>query len=260
MNIIDPFSLVAVPIFTGIDNIGLSHGTCFFYEKKGDTYLVTNWHNLSGRKPFSGQPTSDTGAIPNKITLQFHINDQLGSWSESYMFPLYSDEQKPLWLQHSKYGQDVDIAVFKIIIPQDFTVHPINEINTSEHMRIEIGMDVFVLGFPIRLFTGIFPAWKRGTIATEPAFSVDEMPKFLIDTATQQGMSGAPVILRARGPYLDLEGQMKISTPPATKFLGIYSGRYTSDKLDEVQLGIVWRKELIDEIINDGVPGHFELR
>jgi hypothetical protein len=24
--------------------------------------------------------------------------------------------------------------------------------------------------------------------------------------------------------------------------------------------GIVWRKELIDEIINDGVPGHFELR
>jgi hypothetical protein len=218
MNTIDPFSLAAVPIFMSIDNIGLSHGTCFFYVKNGSRYLVTNWHNLSGRKSFSGQPISETGAIPNKIGLQFHINDQLGSWSELYLFPLYSDKQQPLWLQHPRYGQDVDIAVFKIIVPQGFNIYPINEINTSEDMQVEIDMDVYVLGFPIKLFTGIFPTWKRGTIATEPVFSIDDMPKFLIDTATQQGMSGAPVILRARGPYPDLEGKIKISTRPATKF------------------------------------------
>ncbi len=120
-------------------------------------------------------------------------------------------------------------------------------------------MDVFVLGFPIRFFTDILPIWKRATLSTEYDFPVDGLQKFLIDTATQKGMSGSPVILRQRGGYANTKGDMVMGITAATKFLGVYSGRYTDD-LAAVQLGVVWRKELIDEIINTGVAGNFTLK
>lgn len=255
---IDKFSLTSVPITISGDNLQ-SHGSTFFYKKDADIYLITNWHNLSGRNPNTGTTLSNTGATPNTVAISFHL-EQLGKCSNMHNFPLYSDNGEALWKQHPQHGQNIDIAVLKITVPQNCKVYPINEMASDDTMRIEVGMDVFVLGFPMRFFTGIFPIWKRATLATEYDFDIEGLPKFLIDTATQKGMSGSPVILRQRGSYSDINGNIRMGISSATKFLGIYSGRYHGDDLAAVQLGVVWQKKLIDEIINSGTPGSFALR
>ena len=256
---IDPFSLASVPLIITSDGNVETHGSAFFYKKNENIYLVTNWHNLSGRNPDTGRTLSKTGAIPHTVSLCFHRRKLRNcTWPQN--FSLSSDDGQSLWLQHPFHGQNVDVAVLKIVVPIGGVVYPINEFITADDMRIDIGMDVFVLGFPIRLFTGIYPIWKRATLSTEHDFNVDGLPKFLIDTATQKGMSGSPVILRQRGSYANVAGNMIMDGASATKFLGIYSGRYFDDEMGKVQLGVVWRKELIDEIINSGVAGNFQIR
>ena len=87
--------------------------------------------------------------------------------------------------------------------------------------------------------------WKRASIASEPKHDIDGLPKLLIDTATRQGMSGSPVIVRRRGMTVPrgvqrvpgkLTGQELIGE--SDTFLGVYSGRIGDDPMG-VQLGIV---------------------
>ena len=134
----------------------------------------------------------------------------------------------------------------------------INEMSDVILAGPRIGIDVFVLGFPLGIRkTGLFPIWKRASIATEYGFDINGVPSFLVDTATREGMSGAPVIWRAGGKYRRPSGALTIGGS-GTQVLGIYSGRHVG-KLDEAQLGIVWKTELIDQIIDDPTPGDFVL-
>jgi len=253
---IDPYSITAVPIFMNFESSRLAHGTAFFYKRRDEIYLVTNWHNLSGRNPLTGQSIKDV--VPDNISVYLHARNRPGEWGTE-TFPLY-DNSTSRWLQHSLQGQNVDVAILKISVSESSIVYPVNEVASFDGMRVEVGMDIFVLGFPIRLFTGIFPVWKRATVSTETDINVDGLPKFLIDTATREGMSGSPVVVRQRGSYIDASGNMIMGMASATKFLGVYSGRYGSDNLEGAQLGIVWKKELIDQIIDEGVPGQYQIR
>ena len=61
---------------------------------------------------------------------------------------------------------------------------------------------MFVLGYPKGISGGRgFPIWKRASIATEPDIQHDGLPKLLVDTATREGMSGAPVVAIADGDF-----------------------------------------------------------
>ena len=71
---------------------------------------------------------------------------------------------------------------------------------------------------------------------------------FYIDTATREGMSGAPVIMYRKRPVI-LYGDGKLSEHHA-EFIGIYSGRVIPKDLIEVQLGKVWKKSCLPQIIN----------
>ena len=74
---------------------------------------------------------------------------------------------------------------------------------------------------------------------------------FLIDALTSSGMSGSPVFavgLEVNDPNQKFGGGFK--TIP--RFVGIYSGRiieHESGTARELQVGIVWRRELIQETI-----------
>jgi hypothetical protein len=110
-----------------------------------------------------------------------------------------------------------------------------------------VGKEVFVLGYPfgqLALRLSLHPIWKRASIATELDYLVEHLPMFLVDTASRSGMSGSPVIYVA--------GQFQ-------QFVGVYSGRYGADDLNDVQLGRVWRAPLVQEIIDNGVCGTREL-
>ena len=114
----------------------------------------------------------------------------------------------------------------------------LNEVQQVSDMVLRVGQDVFVLGFPLGIMkTGVFPVWKRASIATEPDYPVNDIPCFLLDTATREGMSDAPVLQRVSA-YDQRDGGSIIAGAPMTQVVGISSGRYVGE-LGEAQLGTV---------------------
>jgi hypothetical protein len=65
---------------------------------------------------------------------------------------------------------------------------------------------------------------------------------FLVDITTREGMSGSPVYAREWTKAAD-EWEVK------TTFLGLYSGRLRED----AEVGIVWRAEVVNEIVDAAV-------
>jgi hypothetical protein len=260
----DPFSsctcLISlfcfVPPATVAEKIG--HATGFFWADKDKVFLVSNWHVFSGRNPSTDQPVHSRGALPCTINIEYFKDDL--TWQHLFGMPLYSGDG-PRWIEHSRFRRTVDIALLDVtwwIVnarnDRGDVVRPkcINEMPQVHDMLTQVGMDVFVLGYPV-IKTGLFPVWKRASVATEFQINAGDRPCFLIDTATREGMSGSPVVQRSLYNYQTREKQVGIFGN-ADKFLGIYSGRHIG-KVEEAQLGIVWRPSLIDEIIAEPAPG-----
>jgi hypothetical protein len=122
-------------------------------------------------------------------------------------------------------------------------------------MRVSIGIDAFILGYPFEIDVLTLPIWKRASIASEPGLPVGGQPYFFVDTASRAGMSGSPVILRSWGGFQHDEGGMVSGPGSATKFIGVYSGRIGAQDELKAQLGIVWRAEVVDQIVAAGRPG-----
>ena len=87
-------------------------------------------------------------------------------------------------------------------------------------LKVAYGL-LLVLGFPMNLsHEEILPIWKRASVATEPDIPHDNLPVFLIDTATREGMSGAPVIHRSFGNYTTTTGGNVMQGGEVSRFVG----------------------------------------
>lgn len=252
------------------DAIPLSNATAFIWECDGSWHLVTNIHNLSGWNFLENKAVSPLGSQPTHIEFELStvLTDRVSGTSllsrKGYRLPLYEDEQ-PKWLVHPVFQNAVDVGVFPICdAPSEedckavgvsrFATLPVNR-HEWDVFDIAAGDDAFVLGFPKAMNARGFPIWKRASIATEPDINLDGLPKLLLDTATRQGMSGSPVIGVRRG-ITNPSGSFGSDTiiGESTQFVGVYSGRIGDDELG-VQLGIVWKSSVIDEIIKGNVHG-----
>jgi len=67
-------------------------GTAFFYSNDNKDYLITNWHNVTGRKPWDRKPISKDCAIPDNLVVRFPYRDILDSGKDDEFS--YSDEPK----------------------------------------------------------------------------------------------------------------------------------------------------------------------
>ena len=265
MNIpLDPFNNASFKIYGVCKGVKLGPATAFVWQKNENDYLVTNWHVMSGRDVHTGQPLHKLGAIPDSITIRCLITSDEHENAKGIgekTFSLVDENGCNLWLQHIQ-GQKIDVAVLPIekTINQ-FMRQPLCINIGACNMVYGVGDDVFILGFPRGLtkqFT--FPIWKRGSIASEPRVPLDDdMPAFLVDSATREGMSGSPVFARKSGAVFFENHSMRSDGQVYMRFLGIYSGRYGADDEFTAQLGLVWHSHLIDEIILKGRPGSFEL-
>lgn len=252
------FSLAATPIFGWCGEHRLANATGFISKVHGRPYLISNWHVFAGRHALTGQPLAEHGGCPDRLDFLCHrmITDD-ASMPEKHTAILVSGGSN-LWLEHPVHGQAVDVAAIPIDIPQDGVT--VDDVEHIPDMRIEVGQDVFILGYPIEpVRTAYVPIWKRGTIASEPTFDMDGLGKFLVDTATRSGMSGALVVARSYGGYTPEQGPSVIKGGTFYRRIGIYSGREGANDLGKVQLGIVWRPELIAEVCAGGKIGDFKL-
>lgn len=236
-------------------NKHISDATGFIFKHKSQQYLITCWHVITGKHNTTHNCLDLRGAIPNKIHFPLLLSKKPIEW-RWFQLDLYENDDFsiPLWYEHPNYREKVDvIAILLNNIPHNINTFPINEY-TFDYLKPEVSDEIFILGYPFSLKSaGLFPLWKRGSIASEPDFDHGNLPKILIDTAGKNGMSGAPVICRRTGIHNLVDGKMTNDSMIGTieSFLGVYSSHYDSDSEFEAQLGIIWKSSVILEIINN---------
>ena len=263
----------------------IATATGFFYDLDGDTFLITNWHNISGRHFVTNKCLDDGLRTPEYIEVAF------ASWipgsSKKRWLPANNTQRveiyqecEPLWFEHPELGSSCDIIALPLSRPTECPefMHNAANLMTSDKIPIQPGNAVFIIGFPIGISIGPgLPLWKSGYIASEPFFDIttadidDPVPAIFIDAQTRQGMSGSPVYASYTGswdnsdPYSDLTGldieqllkrQDILLTSKGIEFIGCYSGR-APGKMNEAALGLCWRKEAIAHICANGKPGRY---
>ncbi len=247
MATIDQYSVAAMPIEMLFGTTNLAVGTGFVWENGGDFFLITNWHNVSGRDPFSGKHLSRSAAEPDRLQIWWNRRGQLGQKFQKTE-PIRDSNNEPLWWVHPQYGIQVDVVALPITPDADAEMYPINGM-PSERLKLQVGMDLFVLGYPFGIGPGGLPIWKRGSFASEPEVFAPNRLYMLIDTASRPGMSGAPVIRRSWGTHALENGSLAMGQGTATKFVGVYSGRLATSEPLDAQLGLAWPASFIGEII-----------
>lgn len=244
---IDPYSAATTPLVMYFRDKLLATATGFFWTIDDSVYLITNWHNLSGKDPKTLQPLESHGGLPDRVAFRTYVNGDPNR-PKGYSADLARDGT-PKWLVHPEYDHKVDVVCMRIPIPPNDAI-AINQF-PSKNLSTRVGEDVFVLGYPLGISANNLPIWKRGSIASESDCDLMGLPMLLVDTATLQGMSGSPVIRREFSGRL-ADGSVVIGAANLTKFVGVYSGRFLVRSKDDPGLGIVWKSTVIEEVIRGG--------
>lgn len=248
---IDRFSLTSLKIDMLFQGENLASGTSFIIEDKGERYLVTNKHNLTGRNPSTRKPISATCGVPDSLRVWYCTNPALLHYA-SIVISLYSgcvcDAHKK-WLEHN--DNEVDVVLLPLAVER-FNEQSLFDVSSAEkNIMVAPAMLVSIVGFPFGQTAGKqTPIWVTGAVASEPSIDIDNKPLFYVNALSRKGLSGSPVILRCFGYYYDQAGGYHIEGSIETKFLGIYSGARTISDSKDFDICMVWKPIVIDQILS----------
>jgi hypothetical protein len=237
----------------------LGTGFLYFSYEHRATFLISNYHCLSGRDLYN----STIGSfIPNIIDVGITINEPTDDpkyftrKEATLRYPLLDEDEEPLYFHFPPDASgriEADIAILPISIEDNavkdrgayFNTRYISSMGLYLDHDLSLGEDCFIIGYPRGLSgDGRTPIWKRATIASEPNNTYKGDLVFLVDTATREGMSGSPVFLVRRESVLSDQNRRGIDEEKTEKLIGVYSGRMGTDELG-VQLGMVWSVEML---------------
>ncbi|TGS65556.1 hypothetical protein EN844_19370 [Mesorhizobium sp. M3A.F.Ca.ET.201.01.1.1] len=105
---IDSYSVSTVPLEMLFNQTNLSQGTGFIWKVGNDFFLITNWHNLSGKNPFTGKHLSATLAEPNAVRVWWNVRDKLGH-KAGIEHSIRDNDGHPLWYIHPVHGRKIDV-------------------------------------------------------------------------------------------------------------------------------------------------------
>lgn len=232
------------------ERIGTATG--FLVRKSKSVLLVTNRHVLRGRNNNTDEPLSKTGAIPDELEIYHNKKGSVGQWT-CLTELLYDNNETPIWLEHPELKGKADVVVLPLTSTEGIEVFDYDPSNPGQPIKFGPTQIVSIVGFPFgRTAGGCLAIWVSGWVATEPMVNHDDLPQFLIDSRTRQGQSGSPVILYRDGGLVALEGgNNSVFNVPVTRFVGVYSGRINKDS----DLGVVWKVEALEAIVDRGVKG-----
>lgn len=250
----------------GSDKV-VATATGFFWRRSGQSYLVTNWHVVSGRNSFTGQLTP-TGYVPERLRFfGMSVSTSAGVVSfrrQRWTLDWADDMIELLSTPPQSDGQTIDI--WGVPIP-DGVVFGRDPARTgfdgaaeatcylNDHVGARIvtnaGDDCFILGYPLQNYDGLMPPiWKRGSIASETPLGLDGRPVFLVDAATTAGMSGSPIIRKVTTMTADNKDIGALQEFSAYELIGVYAGRLESKQLAAVNLGYGWYRTMIDRALD----------
>lgn len=223
----------------------LGTATGFLVAKDSNTFLITNYHVLSGLRADDNSVISQQGLRPDRVHIWHHVNDKLTERFEVEE-RIVNEHWTPLWISHTE-GTHIDVVALPLTkLGTPIETHPLPLELIDADVMVYPSMAVSIIGFPLGLTAHFFwPVWKTGNIASEPEINVDGLPMFLIDATTRGGMSGSPVIARVQGAYMAKSGGY-VMGGIANRFLGVYSGRI---RKDSEEIGRVWKASVIEDIL-----------
>jgi hypothetical protein len=150
-----------------------------------------------------------------------------------FEYALYRDEvQRHGTFYVHRGGLRVDVAILPLPVGAVHRVHSLDASffgdQRNSRVRLEVGQMCYVLGYPEALVhqnraMGILPYWTTGHLASEPRVPFEDRFDYVIDAATNRGLSGAPVFVRNQW---------------GNRLLGIYTGRLMELR-EATQLGLV---------------------
>jgi hypothetical protein len=257
----------------------ISTGSGFFYEYGEESFLITNWHNFSGRHFLTRAPISDSSRFPTyiKVKLSTYIDGHRFT-TVAQRVDIYKDYE-PCWYQHPSLGQKCDVVALPLNRPKNCPEFMHNAANCISKIKIPVkpGCTAFIIGFPHSLSVGFgLPLWKSGYIASEPHYDIElggslseiagtqggiQLPAFFIDSLTRSGMSGSPVFAAYTGNWDSSDPYKELNTDDPDfwnrddvllgenrmQFIGCYSGRVGKEE-EGAALGLCWREDVIQEI------------
>lgn len=230
------------------DGQPLSTGTGFVAPSAKGPLLITNRHNITGRRQDNNKVMSPTGGVPNEVLVYHNVKGQLGAW-KPIIEPLYFDanNEKQRWIEHPVLGSRADFVGLPLTQLDDVEIYPHDPANPGVDMMVGPADAVSVIGFPFGITAGgIFPIWATGFIASEPIVDFQDLPIQLVDCRSRPGQSGSPVLAYRSGGMVALaDGSSAAYSGPISKLIGIYSGRINA----ESDIGIVWKTSAILELI-----------
>lgn len=237
-------SPTAVQIYLDRGDMNLAIGTGFPYLIENAPFLVSNWHNFSGRNSRTGRALHTMGALPDRVRFVLWRRDNgVGEWKNYWLEK--PDEEASRWYEHPLLGRKVDVGCLPLKENLSEYRH-LSEFENDE-VRIRPGQSVTILGFPRGLHQQNLPFWKGASVASEPEIDVNDLPLTMVDGLGARGLSGSPVFFHG-SRYEKMEGGWQLSGPNALRLVGIYSGR--DDELPQTEtanLSRVWKASAIRE-------------
>ena len=160
---------------------GIGLGTAFFYETQAETFIITNWHNVTGKDPQTGKSLNPGGRYPTYVLAKWVVR---GADREDGTFSAHlaahrveiEDDGGPLWFEHPRFGSLCDVVALRWSKPPGWQSgvfnNPANRIDDGL-IPVEPGLKALVIGFPRGLSTGPgLPIVKSGTLASTPGYEV----------------------------------------------------------------------------------------
>ncbi len=279
MNLNDTFHFISTVLLTSAPG-GSSQGTGFFYKRLEPTdkeglqwrkivgeWLVTNRHVLIPRI---------NGAEVQPSSLTFHLRKVNGKMLEWDPVTLSTTDLETMASFHP--DKDVDVAVIDVAKlfkerrkngPDFVHCTSVSKENFAglNNINIEASSDVLVIGYPRGFYddVNLFPIIKSGIVASRWGADFKGGRYFLIDAKLFPGSSGSIVVSKPIDMVVK-DGQLYHSADKQFAFLGIFSGEpYRHElpvELDDMiiiqkssfNLGIVWYADIVEEIIDSGIP------
>jgi hypothetical protein len=191
---INSFKCCQIEILAERTKASLGFATGFLCIYKKQLFLVTNWHVATGRNFQTKKIMHNSGAVPGYFNLTYaysyssNKNDTLRMphFDTIEDFPLYKDEDyiDSWYLVHPIYDSQIDVIAIPIRIEiegtENYEILCIDiEEELKKNTKIGIMDTVFIVGYPLEtaLTPNKFPIYKYGTVASEPDFYRENLPK-----------------------------------------------------------------------------------
>lgn len=246
----------------------VSIGTGFFYKNdKGVIFLATNYHVVTGLSP---DERNIKNLLGDEILIQ--LRDKEGKMHDQSI-PLFIGEFKT-WLEHPS-DDEADIVLIplpaNLLEKIDFSY--ITSKTTIDNLLLHPSSPVVMIGYPhgYRDAKNNLPIWKTGSLASEPEYDFDGKKVIVVDISAFPGMSGAPAFFVTHNSYTTKSGDVFMQGGMSIHFLGVYASmqmlntdlyleqvqnnsNYKVPHSESLQLGHVWKAQLLEEIANTFDP------